>query len=196
MTPLAQINSIYFLFVAVWTAFWPSSNLSAAIVPLFVLCMGTGLYAVHRIGHTLLWRQWFEAHVNGHHLKQYPSKRFASDTYRHNQHDPYRLNTMAYVAMALLILWLFQKSFALSFSLVLYLATLTLMILNVEDQLHVWIHTRAPPIVAQSAWFQYLVAQHKLHHSGTMHHNYAVLSLWLDQLYGTLQTNNSRIEIE
>lgn len=185
--PFLQINLGYVLMIAFWCLLYPAM---CFYIPLFVLCMGSGLYWVHRTGHTLLWRPWFEAHVLGHHIKQYPSKDFASkedEGYRHNQHDPYRLNTNAYMAVAFLILFLFQCCFALRDRELCYLVALTFFMLYVEDHLHVWVHTRAPAWIADKEWFRYIVVQHHAHHTGKMQENYAVLSLWLDFLFGTLK---------
>lgn len=180
---LWKINTVYFLTIGIMSILYPGW-----LVPLFMLCMGSSLYWVHRLGHTRIWPLWFEAHVVGHHLQQYPSKNFSSHVYRLNTWDKYQLNTWAYVVVALLNLYLFNRWLHVTAPGLLYLIVLTLLFVAAEDRIHDLIHTTCDP-EKLSPWLSYLWHMHRQHHSGNMKHNYAVLSLWLDWLYGSLSKN-------
>ncbi len=183
---LWQINTVYFsVIMCLGVLLFPAN---VWIVPLYMFAMGSGLYWVHRLGHKRVWKAWFEAHVVGHHMQQYPAKQFTSgDKYRLNISDRYSLNTWAYVMMAVIILILFQALFRLSVIKLLSLQLLTVLVLFAEDTIHYWIHTQPPQSVKHMPWFTYLHDMHHAHHSGSMKCNYAVVSLWLDWIYGSLK---------
>lgn len=186
---LAQINVGYFLLIALFSILYPGAGGGGwYIVPVFMLVMGSSLYWVHRLGHTLFLSIWFQAHVTGHHIQQYPGQNFSSTVYRRNTLDKYQLNTAIYIATAFMVLVIFPIVFRLSAVGALYLAILTACVLVAEDQLHYYIHTiPEPSFAADSKYLHYLWRMHRIHHSGSMKHNYAVLSLWLDWLYGSLK---------
>lgn len=179
---LWQINGAYFLCIALFSVLYPGQG-GWWLVPLFMFFMGSALYWVHRLGHTLVWRLWFEAHVTGHHLQQYPGKSFSNPVYRQNTLDKYHLNSWTYAAAALLVLFIFQRWSRPPNIALLYLTALTALFLAAEERLHHYVHTTKD---APYPWLTYIREMHHRHHTGSMKRNYAVLSLWLDWLYGSL----------
>jgi sterol desaturase/sphingolipid hydroxylase (fatty acid hydroxylase superfamily) len=181
---LAEINAVYVMLVAALCVLYPGED-GWFVVPLFVLIMGSALYWVHRLGHTLLLPIWFEAHVVGHHIQQYPSKRFSDSAYRINSLDKYQLNTWMYAAAAILVLIGFHR--CVTRPSLAFLTLLTALLLYVEDTLHTYIHTlSAEQASSRGQFMSYIWHMHRGHHIGSMKTNYAVLSLWLDWLYGSL----------
>lgn len=176
---LLEVNTLYFLFIAMCSALFPGGWW---LVPLFMLCMGSSLYWVHRLGHTRVWKAWYEAHVTGHHLQQYTSRKFSAAVYRHNVYDTNHLNTWVYVLAAASTLLVFQLLLQPNMWQMLYLVGLTLLVLLGEERLHYRLHTMVS-LEDKEPWLQYFYHVHHIHHSGNMKCNYAVLSLWLDWLY-------------
>lgn len=168
------------------TCLWASMP---AYVPfLYFFMIGTTLYSVHAAGHRRnIWPRWYQAHVMGHHVYGYPSKQFLRPSYRDHTEDPYMINPLLYVTCALLTSFAFfaavpglwHQPKAQSALMILALVGATL-----EDRLHERIHAF---VTQPGTLARYIQVCHWVHHSGDHRSNYAVLALFFDRLFGTLQ---------
>lgn len=147
-----------------------------------------GLYAVHCSGHTRTSWGFQRAH-QGHHVL-YPAYGYSSKKYKLNIFDPYQLNSVCYLGMFSGLFVLFLVLFRQHTNDVLITATIILICMLFENEVHEACHQqdhllRRIPFPFWTEWFAYLNYAHFIHHKHPRT-NFAVVSLWVDDLFGTL----------
>lgn len=139
--------------------------------------------AIHRLGHTRLWKLWFEQHVMHHHVKMYPSKHFDSvSPYRNELKWKYNGNVMNFAIPSFLACVAVSSSLPI-FS---YLVLCTALVLLREDYIHSQVHLRDSRW-RNDRWYRALKAMHRVHHGGKMDKNFGFVDLFFDWTLGTLK---------
>ena len=129
----------------------------------------------HRRSNWKILNYWYEAHTLGHHISDYPTRKFLTNGYEPAIKD----NSVGYIP-ALFITPFFVAPFSLSSFLVSWAAAYAMLI--VADVLHMALHVRGHSW-ERFQWFQHLRSLHYWHHAGTMRQNYAIGDFFLDYLF-------------
>eukprot|EP00698_Gefionella_okellyi_P014909 TRINITY_DN4161_c0_g1_i1.p1 TRINITY_DN4161_c0_g1~~TRINITY_DN4161_c0_g1_i1.p1 ORF type:complete len:218 (-),score=27.10 TRINITY_DN4161_c0_g1_i1:727-1380(-) len=152
------------------------SSISAVVI--LVACYVCEVLALvtHWAGHKTWSGWWYNAHTMGHHVRDYPRKRFLSEQYQPAKVD----NTKAYYAtmlLAPLVTCVVLSDYRWR---ILAIATvMTGFVLKVADYLHMGIHTNGFWMERYN-WFVHLRSMHYYHHRGKMLQNYAIADFFLD----------------
>jgi hypothetical protein len=119
-------------------------------------------------------KQWYNAHTIGHHLEDYPSRKFLTELYEPAKAD----NSWGYAPSLLLTPFIcapytipsFLVSYGVSYGM-----------LKIADHIHMSLHVRGHPN-EKYTWFQRLRTLHYYHHCGDMKQNYAIGDFFFDYL--------------
>lgn len=146
------------------------------------LVNGSAGYWTHRLGHKIYIANWYIAHVIGHHRYAYPAEAFDSTSYRVNTIDTYNLNFWMYI----FIIGSTITITGIIFGYIKFMMIHITLYLVFENYIHEQIHL-SNGILHKFKWFQILKSLHRIHHQPGSKHNYSVIGLEFDWLYGTLK---------
>jgi hypothetical protein len=143
----------------------------------------------HVLGHTRVIKWWYEAHTIGHHIRDYPAKRFLRLPSQQRPHDHID-NRYAYLPAFVIspTIATFAQNYVVSTlgampgnATTMWIVSFVcgLLLLKLADELHDLYHLSGTSF-EKYWWFQQLRAIHFLHHKGSMKHNYAIGGFWTD----------------
>lgn len=155
---------------------------------MLVMYYGTALiaYVVHRSSHDLRWPKfWFNAHVLGHHYKNYPPSRFQTDTYIFKTNNMLEeADTYVYPIPILTFLIVYCK-YVIVTNMMQTALILTLIIIHfyAEVYIHEQVHLTKSWLDGLSLYreIKYL---HFIHHRD-MHKNHLFTNFLIDYVAGT-----------
>ncbi len=146
------------------------------------------IYFVHRIPHQLKKPTiWYNAHVIGHHLKNYHPMRFDSEKYLYKTDNLfYEPDTYVYI-LPLFVFYFFYNFYILQLKWKYYTLIVGMLLFHVgiDIYIHKQVHLKNS-FLNKFSLFQKIKELHKIHHT-KMKKNYSFTNLVFDYIFGTYE---------
>ena len=150
--------------------------------------VATIAYIVHRTSHDIRKPEfWFDAHVLGHHYKNYPPSRFHTDEYLFKTNNMMEeADTYVYTIPIIIFLITYCKYIlGLSFFEFVFVASLIILHFYAEVYIHEQVHLKKSWLDKYEL-YRTIKRLHLIHHK-TLHKNYLFTNFLVDHIFGTFE---------
>lgn len=147
--------------------------------------VGAGMWLTHWAGHRKIIPGWFDFHVIGHHVHNFPPSRFLCEKYRPVTSSAFDMNIALYCPWPLVSASLHYALAAATTAELLLCLFVSCALIVESELLHSAVHQLDCRLEGLQ-WFDVMRKMHFLHHKEGMKHNYAMSDFLFDFLSGNL----------